>query len=111
MAAIHSAITGAGHPAVANRVKALLSSVFGKAVKWGYLDINPAKGIESNSEQSRDRFLQPGELPRLFAALDGEPSATFRDYFLMALLTGARRDNVRTMRWSDVKFEPKFVGG
>jgi integrase len=105
VAAIHSTITGAGHPAVANRVKALLSSVFAKAAKWGYIDINPAKGIESNTEKSRDRFLRPGELPRLFAALDTEPSITFRDYFLMALLTGARRDNVRTMRWTDLDLE------
>jgi integrase len=105
VAAIHGAITSAGHPIAANRVKALLSSVFGKAVKWGYLDINPAKGTESNAEKSRDRFLRPGELPRVFAALDDEPSVTFRDYFLMALLTGARRDNVRTMRWTELDLE------
>ena len=105
LAAIHSAITRAGHPTVANRVKDLVSSIFGRAIAWGYLDSNPAKGIEDNAEKSRDRFLQPGELPRLFAALDGEPNAAFRDYFLLALLTGARRDNVRAMRWTDLDLE------
>lgn len=105
LSAIHSAITKAGHPAVANRVKALLSSVFGKAVKWGYLDVNPAKGIEGNSEKSRERFLKPGELPRLFTALEGEANGAFRDYFLLALLTGARRDNVRAMRWPDLDLD------
>lgn len=105
LAAIHSAITRAGHPTVANRVKDLVSSVFGRAIAWGYLDSNPAKGIEDNTEKSRERFLQPGELPRLFAALDGEPNAAFRDYFLLALLTGARRNNVRAMRWADLDLE------
>ena len=60
-------------------MKDLLSSVFGRAVKWGLLDTNPAKGIEDNTEISRDRFLKPGELPRLFAALAAEPNITFRD--------------------------------
>ena len=62
---------------MANRVKDLVSSVFGRAIAWGYLDSNPAKGIEDNTEKSRERFLKPGELPRLFAALDGEPNAQF----------------------------------
>jgi integrase len=105
LAAIHSAITRAGHPTVANRVKDLVSSVFGRAVAWGYLDSNPALGIEDNPERSRERFLKPGELPRLFAALDGEANANFRDYFLLALLTGARRHNTRAMRWADVDLE------
>ena len=80
---------------MANRVKDLVSSVFGRAIAWGYLDSNPAKGIEDNTEKSRERFLKPGELPRVFAALDGEANGAFRDYFLLALLTGARRNNVR----------------
>jgi len=105
LAGIHSAITRTGHPTVANRVKDLISSVFGRAIAWGYLDSNPAKGIEDNTERSRERFLKPGELPRLFAALDGEPNANFRDYFLLALLTGARRNNVVAMRWADLDLE------
>lgn len=105
LAAIHSNITRGGHPILANRVKDLLSSVFGRAVKWGLLETNPAKGIEDNKEISRDRFLKPGELPRLFAALAAEPNTTFRDFFLMALLTGARRANVRGMRWADIDAE------
>lgn len=105
LAAIHSAITRAGRPTVANRVKDLVSSVFARAIEWGYLDNNPAKGIGDNPERSRERFLQPGELPRLFAALDGEPNSNFRDYFLLALLTGARRNNVAAMRWVDFDWD------
>jgi integrase len=105
LAAIHSKITKAGSPILANRVKDLVSSVFGRAVKWGYLDTNPAKGIEDNPEKSRERFLQPGELPRLFAALADEPNSHFRDFFLLALLTGARRANVRCMKWADLDLD------
>jgi integrase len=105
IAAIHSKITRAGHPTVANRVKDLLSSIFGRAVKWGLLDANPAAGIEDNKETSRDRFLRPGELPKLFEALSEEHNSAFRDFFLLALLTGARRHNVRSMRWADIDLD------
>lgn len=102
LAAIHSKITKAGKPTLANRVMDLVSSIFGRAVKMNLLDTNPAKGIEGNPEKSRERFLQAGELPRLFNALADEPNAHFRDFFLLALLTGARRANVRAMRWADL---------
>jgi integrase len=105
LAAIHSKLTADGHPTVANRVKDLVSSVFGKAVSWGYLDANPAKGIADNPEPSRERFLGKGELPRIFTALAREPNTNFRDYFLLALLTGARRANVRAMRWREIDLE------
>ena len=105
IASIHSRLTAAGHPTLANRVKDLVSSVFSKAISWGYLDENPAKGITDNRERSRDRFLQPAEIPRIFQSLAQEPNSNFRDYFLIAMLTGARRDNVRAMRWRDIHLD------
>jgi integrase len=50
----------------------------------------------------RKRFLQSGELPKFFAALAADDSDTFRDFVSLALLTGARRENVLTMKWADV---------
>ena len=100
--AIHSSITRAGRPAVANRVLALVSSVFGRAVEWGHVEHNPARGIRRNPEKSRDRFLRADELPRFFEALAQEPNTSIRDYILISLLTGARRGNVQAMRWDEV---------
>ncbi len=105
VAAVHSKLTKAGHPTTANRVKALISSVFSRAIMWGRLETNPASGIQGNPERRRDRFLSPSELPRLFASLAAEPNDTFRDFFLVALLTGARRGNVAGMRWRDVDLD------
>jgi hypothetical protein len=94
----YHAITRAGHPTVANRVKALTIVGLAHAVA-GLSRNSPAKGSKATG-RSRDRFLKPGELPPV-RALDGEPNGNFRDYFLLALLTGARRNNV-TMRWTDL---------
>ena len=105
IAAVHSQITRAGHPTTANRVLALVSSIYGWAASAGLWEANPAKGIKCNPEKSRDRFLQSDELPRFFEALAEEPNYTIRDYFLLSLLTGARKANVLSMRWEDINFE------
>jgi integrase len=104
VAAIHSEVTIAGHPAVANRVLALISGIFGWAINVGILEKNPAKGIKRNREKSRDRFLQSDELPKLFQALAESPNINLKDFVLLALLTGARRANVLSMQWSDINF-------
>ena len=105
IAAIHSGITKAGHAITANRVKALVSSVFGWAISAGLWETNPATGIKLNKERSRDRFIQGDELPRFFQALADEQNDTLRDYFLLSLLTGARRSNVLAMQWADVNLD------
>ena len=104
IALIHSSITKAGHSITANRVLALLSSIFGWAISVGLWEHNPATGIKRNREKSRDRFLQGDELPRFFQALSEEPNEAIRDYVSLSLLTGARRANVLSMKWQDINF-------
>ena len=102
LASLHTKI-GKAHPATANRVLALASSIFGRAIEWGLWEgQNPCKGIRRYKEVSRERFLQADELPRFFAALNAETNETIRDCLTMALLTGARRANVQAMRWEDI---------
>ncbi len=88
--------------ATVNNVRALASGLFGKAIEWSYLTDNPVKGIKTRKTIKRDRFLQSNELPRFFASVGQEPNETIRDYFLLSLLTGARRANVVAMRWNQV---------
>jgi len=91
--------------ATANRALELLRALFNHAldVKRGYfVGTNPAQGHEKFAEHSRNRFLQGDELRPFFQALAAEPSETMRDFFLVALLTGARRSNVLAMKWADV---------
>ena len=99
IARVLSDVEKAGKAAATVRlVRALASGMFSKAIEWGYLDANPAHGVKvAGRVVTRDRFLQPDELPRFFAALAEEPSIAMRDFILLALLTGARRANVCAM--------------
>lgn len=91
--ALHAAI-GKTHRTMANRVVELISSIYGRAIEWGYRGANPAAGVRPFKEAKRDRFIQPSELPRFFKALAEDLSDDFKHFVLLALLTGARRENV-----------------
>lgn len=102
---LHARIGSKSGPYCANRVVELLSSMFNKAIEWGWEGENPATKIKAFREKKRERFLQPEELPAFFEALNKELNQTIRDYILIALLTGARRANVQAMRWEEINWQ------
>jgi integrase len=104
-AKLHAQI-GVEHPTTANRVIAMTSSLFGYAAERKlFKGANPAQGIQKFPEAKRERFLQADELPAFFKALAEESNETLRDYFLISLLTGARRSNVQEMQWRQLHLE------
>lgn len=93
------------HPITANRVLALVSSVFSEAVRAElYKGLNPCRGVRRNKENKRSRFLTREELPAFFKALEECQNPVARDYIKMSLVTGARRSNVLAMRWDQISF-------
>ena len=102
VARLHAQV-GEMAPYRANRLVALLRKMFNLARDWGlYAGENPATRIQMFREEARDRFVQPEELPRLFQAIAEEADPSIRGVLLTALLTGARRSEVLTMRWDEV---------
>jgi integrase len=103
---LHAA-TGKKHGHVtANRMVTLIRTLFNWALnscEWH--GVNPASRIERFSERSRERFLLPDEAKRLFEALKLEPSKDLQDFVVVALFTGARRNDILSMRWQDLNFE------
>lgn len=101
---LHAKIGKENGPYQANRILERIRSIFNKAIDWGWQGTNPAVGIKKFRETSRDRFLQPDELPRFFEALANEPNETARDFFMISLLTGARKSNTLAMQWEEINF-------
>ena len=100
--AIHARTTKKS-AAQADRVVAVVSAVFTFMLAHErFSGQNPATRIQKNLAPSRDRFLQADELTPFFKALSESTNRVMRDFFLVALLTGARRANVSAMRWADV---------
>jgi hypothetical protein len=57
-------------PVRANRVIEVLRGAFNLAIRWHWREDNPAKGIQRNPEEKRDRYLDKPKLMALARALD-----------------------------------------
>lgn len=85
----------------------VLSAMFHAAAKdeaMRYAGDIPTIGIRRPKVASRARFLQPGELPAFFAALDEEPPL-WRLFWTCCLFVGLRRGNVASARWSEMALD------
>ncbi len=72
------------------------------------VSFNPASHIKRNKEKQRDRFLNSEELKKFFSAMDQEPDSAFKSMIWIALLTGVRRDNIRSMKWEQIDFNTQM---
>ena len=87
----------------ANRVRRLLHAMFARAPDYGLMGEtrNPVSGVALYPERRRDRWLSPQEIGRLGPLLAQAPPR-HRTFFWLALLTGARRNELARLRWTDV---------
>ncbi len=100
---LHAKIGKANGKYAANRLLALLSTMFTVATDHGeWKKENPCRGVKQFAEKSRDRFLQAEEIPRFLAAVDGLENQLIADSFRLMLFTGARKGNVLSMQWADI---------
>lgn len=91
----------------ANRLFERVRAIYNKSIEWGWNGTNPTTGIKKFKEKSRDRFIQPDELPKFFEALLQEENITIRDCIWILLLTGVRKGNALAMRFDEINFTNK----
>src|SRR4029077_2262415 len=99
-------------PYQANRVLALLSVFFNWTEKHGLRPdgSNPCRHVEKYREGRRERFLSQAELGRLGDALrQAEQEKSCSPWIIAAIrllaFTGARRNEILTLRWDHVSEE------
>jgi integrase len=88
-----------------NRCRETLRAIFAYAFERQLIIVNPVIGVSKRKvEIPRDRTLTADELTALWQAIEKLPELP-RAYFRVALLTGARRNEVRCMLWSELDLE------
>jgi integrase len=102
IAALHRRLTRAGHSYNANRCLAVASRMFSLAVRWGWRETNPCKGVERNKEHSRQRYLTADEMARLTRALAEFPDRDMANIVRLLLLTGARKGEIVAIKWANL---------
>jgi site-specific recombinase XerD len=102
---LHAAI-GEKHKPAANKLLELLRAAINWAIEQQiFRGENPAAKIALFHKVKRTRFIQPNEMPKLFAALKTEPNRDVVDFINLSLWTGARKSDVLSMRWQDISLE------
>lgn len=90
---------------MANRCLSILRTMFERAKDWRlFTGESPAQRVKKYSEHSRERFVQPDEMPRVMAALKARDEVT-QCYFLLCLFVACRRSEGLTMRWADLDIQ------
>jgi len=101
------------HPVKANRILATFSKFLNWAEEEQYRDVhsNPTKLVKKYKEEKRLRRLSVEELIRVNRAL--QEYKKYNPYLValiqMLLLTGARRDEIRTCKWQYINFDQRQI--
>lgn len=97
----------ASGPIARNRVRSSLSAFFAWAVKEGLRDDNPVTGTGKAEEGgSRERVLTQNELAEVWAASGADQ---FGDIVRLLILTGQRREEIGSLRWSELDFDRDLI--
>jgi len=94
-------------PGAANMALTLLRQIMGAAVAAGHVQHNPAQDVRPNPGRKMTRFLSAEEIAGLHRTLDRlveeRPSRRAQaDIIRLLLLTGCRKSEILTLRWSEV---------
>lgn len=92
-------------PASSNRMKAALSSIYQFAIEQGLAIHNPVRGVVGETEGNhRIRYLSDAERKRLLDACQRSGWDRLYLLVLMAMMTGARKGELKSLRWEDIDF-------
>jgi integrase len=103
-------------PVAANRVLAVLTTLFNLAERWGHRPdgSNPCRHVQKFKERKRDRFLSEAELTHLGKVLkEAEDKQAYSLSVLAAIrlliFLGARLSEVLSLKWEYLNFETQSL--
>ena len=96
---------GHGDTRMQKAMKALYAYAIDRA---DVVTTNPTAGMKLTRQNPRDQYLDADERKRFLAALDAPGELPhIKPFFLLLLLTGARRNNLETAEWSEFDLEAR----
>ncbi len=103
-------------PSTTNRALTAIKACINSAVRWRMLDKSSLEGVGKLRVDTKGviRFLSDDEETRLLAALDAYARQGFaadyiRPFVTLLLNTGARPNEAKQLKWSDINFKTRTV--
>ena len=91
-----------------NSTRTVLSSFFNWAAGRALIEDSPLAGVKKLEERSRDRVLSDAELKTIWHGCE-RMGFVFGPMFQLLMLTGARRDEIASLEWSEVDTESRYI--
>jgi integrase len=96
-------------PGAANRCRSSLSAFFTWAAKEGLVESNPTAFTNKATEKGeRDHVIPDRELALIWKAIDARHD-DYATIVKLLMLTGCRRDEIGSLRWSEVDLEAATI--
>jgi integrase len=92
-------------PTMANNQVSMLAVMFEKAMRWGWIDRNPARGIRRNSMKPRDRYITDDE----FRTIREAAPDFIRCAMDICYVTGMRQGDILKIKLSDITADGLMV--
>ncbi len=96
-------------PSSVNHYRTILNSSFNFAIRWKKYDDNPVSVIPQIPErESRDRFVEVGELGALIGKCQEEKDFELQGFIILAACTGLRKTAILSRKWNELNLEADF---
>lgn len=97
--------------AAANATMRTFRAIYNFAAEHTTLPPNPVRHLKRQwfKVEARDRYVTAGQLPKFYAAILELQSPIARDYLLLLLFTGLRRNEAASLTWQDVDLHEKVI--
>lgn len=90
--------------------KILLSSIFTKAVEWGYIEKTPMIGIVIPRVVSKKiEPLSPEEVKKLIELLRENAPLKYHIFIVLDIITGMRRGELLGLTWDKIDFKKQII--
>tara|TARA_R110000868_G_scaffold411035_1_gene701449 strand:+ start:24324 stop:25409 length:1086 start_codon:yes stop_codon:yes gene_type:complete len=98
-------------PANVVRYLASLSAMYTTIVnEWEWIESHPVKKVKRPKEpRGRVRFLSEAELKSLLSACQNSSNSYLYSIVVIAVSTGARINEIKTLKWENVDFERNLI--
>jgi integrase len=111
---IQQVVAAAGHSnghAAANQALVTLRIIWNFAAEISPLPPNPVRRLRKQwfPVARRTGMVKADDMPAFYDAVNDLPNAVHRDFLLLVLFTGMRKDETASLRWDDIDFKGKVI--
>jgi integrase len=97
-------------PRTIRQIHAILSGAFAAAVRWEWIDRNPAGSAKLPKTRHRSPTSPtPADVAAVIAAAKGQELGLLALYMWLAAVTGARRGELCGLQWADIDLDAGLV--